>query len=152
VHPCLVALVTRYDNKLSGIQRTYLTDDGRKADVSTVKLSLGRVAGSAIRLAPVASELIVCEGAEDGLSLQQELGRAVWASAGASMLAGMQFPSVVQSVVIGADNDDPGEREALKAAEAFTARGLKVRIMRPIKGFKDFNEQLASGEAMGRAA
>lgn len=142
VHPCLVALVTRYDNKLSGIQRIFVRDDGRKADLSAVKLSLGRIAGSAIRLAPVASELIVCEGIEDGLSLQQELGRAAWVAAGASMLPGMLFPSVVQSVVIGADNDTAGERAALKSAEVFTQGGVAVRIMRPDLKFADFNDQL----------
>jgi DNA primase len=150
-YPCLVSLVTRYDNKFAGIQRTYLTEQGRKASVAPVKLSLGTVKGCAIRLAPVAAELVVCEGLEDGLTLQQELGRAVWVAAGASMLPGMHFPSVVRSVVIGADNDAAGQRETDKAAEAFTARGLSVRIMRPSAGFKDFNEQAASGEA-GRVA
>lgn len=154
VHPCMVLAIVSDENKLTGVQRTYLADDGSKADVSVVKLSLGRVAGGAIRLAPVASELIVCEGAEDGLTLQQELGRAVWAAAGASMLSAMRFPSCVRSVVIAADNDAAGDREAHKAAEAFMGRGLAVRIMRPSPGFKDFNQELmatASAEA-GRAA
>ncbi len=86
--------------------------------------------------------MIVCEGIEDGLSLQQELGRAVWASAGAAMLSSMAFPPLVQSIVIAADNDAAGEREAEKAASAFTERGLSVRIMCPLPSFKDFNEQL----------
>lgn len=145
--PCMVALVTGDDGALSGIQRTYLTDAGTKAKVPTPKLSLGRVSGGAIRLAPVAAEVVVCEGAEDGLSLQQELGRAVWVAAGASMLAGMRFPPAVRSIVIGADNDVAGEREAAKAAAVFTERGLRVRIMRPPEGFKDFNETLTMGRA-----
>lgn len=152
VHPCLVSVVISPEPKFAGIQRTYLTEGGRKADVTPVKMSLGRVAGCAIRLAPAAGELIVCEGGEDGLALRQELGRAVWVSAGASMLSAMRFPALVRSIVIAADNDTAGEREAAKAAEAFIARGLSVRIMRPTPAFKDFNEQLASAQSRRAAA
>jgi DNA primase len=68
------------------------------------------------------------------------------------MLSAMRFPPLVHSVVIAADNDTAGDRETAKAATAFTELGLSVRIMRPLPGFKDFNEQLiASGEA-GRIA
>jgi len=141
--PCLVAVVGSTEGKVIGIQRTYLKPDGSgKADVPAPKLSLGRIRGGAIRLAPAAGELVVTEGMEDALTLQQELGRSVWAAAGASMLPSMVFPSGVRSIVIGADNDASGEREARKAGEAFSDCGLEVRMMRPDAGFKDFNDQL----------
>lgn len=144
--PCLVALVTSPDNQLSGIQRTYLAADGRgKADIPAAKRSLGRIMGGAIRLGPVASEVVVAEGLEDALSLQQELGAVAWAAGGASMLPGMEFPSSVKSVVIGRDNDSAGERSAHAAARNFSGRGLSVRIMRPSEGFKDFNQELIEG-------
>jgi DNA primase len=146
-YPCLVAVVAGPDNKLSGIQRTYLAEDGRgKADVPKPKLSLGRVSGGAIRLAPAAAELIVCEGLEDGLSLQQELGRAVWVAAGSSMLPAMRFPDLVRSVAIGGDADDAGRAAAHKASEAYSQRGLAVRVFFPI-GAKDFNAELMGGRA-----
>lgn len=148
MYACLVAAVFSAEDGLVGIQRTFLSEDGRKAAIEPPKMSLGRIGGCAIRLAPPADELIVCEGAEDGLSVQQELGRAVWASAGASMLPSMQFPPIVQSVTIAADNDERGEREAAKAAACFAERGLKVRIMRPAADCKDFNEQLLSTGAL----
>jgi DNA primase len=141
-HPCLVALVTSPDDKPLGIQRTYLTEDGAKADVSAVKLSLGFVGSGAIRLAPAAPELLVTEGAEDGLTLLQELRLPVWVAAGGSMLPAMMFPGSVRSVVIAADADAAGEAAAKRAAEAFTDRGLGVRTMRPAAGFKDWNQQL----------
>lgn len=147
VHPCLVAVAISAEKTFAGIQRTYLTDPGRKAPVDPVKMSLGRIAGCAIRLAPPAGELIVCEGLEDGLTLQQELGRAVWVAAGASMLSSMCFPPIVTSVVIAADNDTAGKREADKGAAAFAERGLRVRIIRPADGFKDFNSELMGGQA-----
>lgn len=83
--PCLVAAVTSPDNKLCGIQRTYLAEDGRgKADVPRPKLSLGRVSCGAIRLAPVSDKLVVTEGLEDGLSLMEVLGLSVWVACGAT--------------------------------------------------------------------
>ena len=149
--PALVAAVISPARTLAGIQRIFVTPDGRKADVPNPKLSLGRIAGNAIRLGPPAAELIVCEGLEDALSLQQELGRVVWAAAGASMLSSMQFPDAVRSVVIARDNDNAGEREANKAATAFAERGLRVRIMVPEQPHKDWNQQLIAS-AVGRAA
>jgi hypothetical protein len=47
--------------------------------------------------------------------------------------------------VIARDNDAAGQREADKAAEAFEGSGLKVRVMTPASGCKDFNEQLLMG-------
>jgi DNA primase len=145
--PCLVALVTSAENKAVGIQRTYLTEEGRKADLpdGRVKFSLGRIRGAAIRLAPVAAELIVTGGVEDGLSLQQELGRAVWAATGEGNMASMLLPDVVRSVIVGADSDATGERFARAAAEAFALAGRHTRIIRPAPGFKDFNSELQEG-------
>lgn len=140
--PCLVACVGSVDNKICGIQRTYLNASGTgKANVPKPKLSLGQVAGGAIRLAPAAAELIVCEGLEDGLTLQQEIGRAVWVAAGSSMLPSMQFPAGVRSVAIGGDNDAAGRDAAMKAAQSFSARGLSTRAFFPIDA-KDFNDEL----------
>jgi len=142
-HPCLVALVVSADNKPLGIQRTYLRADGRgKLDVLKPKLSLGRVRGGAIRLAPAAASLVVTEGLEDGLSVQQQSGLPVWVAAGASMLPSMNFPDAVRSVAIGRDNDAAGERSAAAAVQNFTRAGLTARVFAPAPGFKDFNAEL----------
>lgn len=128
-----------------GLQRIYLRIDGRgKADLPKPKLSLGKVAGGAIRLGDLAetATVTVCEGPEDGLTLLELVGPPVWVAAGASMMPAMQFPPEVRSVVIGADNDDAGDAAARKAAQAFGLRGLAVRIIRPLPDFKDFNDEL----------
>lgn len=144
-HPVLVAAVASADNKLCGIQRTYLAADGKgKLAVEKPKLSLGRVSGGAIRLAPCAASLVVCEGLEDGLSLQQVLGRATWVAAGASMLPSMVFPAGVQSVAIGGDNDEAGRNAARKAADNFAHRGIETRVFFPLDA-KDFNAELMEG-------
>lgn len=140
--PALVAAVCEPAGDLIGIQRTFLTDEGRKAGVPEVKLSLGRVAGGAIHLGPPVASVVVTEGLEDGLTLAQALGRSVWVSAGTSMLPRVELADVTRAVVIGADGDAAGEAAANKAAHAFAVAGRKVRIMRPAPGFKDFNAEL----------
>ncbi len=142
-YPCLVACVGSIDNKVIGIQRTYLASDGTgKANVPKAKLSLGGVSGGAIRLAPAAAQLCVTEGLEDGLTLQQEQGRAVWVAAGSSMLPKMLFPIGVNKIDIGGDGDEPGRVAAAKAAEAFGGRGIATRCFYPLDGHKDFNAEL----------
>lgn len=148
--PCLVAAVRDVTGELSGIQRIWLAHDGMgKADVAKPKRSLGRVKGGAIRLGDLdgSSVVTVCEGPEDGMSLLAMIGGPVWVAAGATFLPHMQFPPEVRSIIIGADNDPAGVQAAQGAARAFAARGLPVRIIRPLDGFKDFNDELRGAQA-----
>jgi DNA primase len=148
--PCLVAAVRDVAGEVTGLQRTYLRSDGSgKADLPKAKLSLGKVAGGAIRLGNVDASGVatVCEGLEDGLSLLAMLGKPVWVGAGASMLPAMLFPPEVRSVIIGADNDPAGRTAARKAAVTFASRGVSVRIIYPLEGYKDFNDELREARA-----
>lgn len=141
--PCLIALITNEADRAVGIHRIFLRPDGvGKADVRKPKLSLGRVSGCAVRLAPAGREVIVAEGIEDALTMQQELGISAWAAAGAGMLRRLRLPRSVASVIIGADGDAPGEAAATEVAERFASEGRTVRIIRPMPGFKDFNAEL----------
>jgi DNA primase len=148
--PTLVAIVTDEAGEPVALQRTYLTEDGRKAATKStesdrkpkVKYSLGNVMGGSIQLGPPSASILVCEGLEDGLTLAQGLGRSVWVAAGTSMMPAIIFPPVVRSIVIGADGNSPGEVAAQKAAEAYAASGMSVRIMRPTPPFVDFNAEL----------
>lgn len=141
--PCMVAVVANAENKLTGIQRTFVREDGSgKADVPNAKLSLGRIRGGAIRLAPGATELTVCGGVEDGLTLQQEMSRAVWCVTGEGNMASLVLPPGVRAVTVAADNDASGAEHARRAAHAFALEGRSARIIRPLPGFKDFNGEL----------
>jgi DNA primase len=141
--PCLVCCVSSPKGPVQGIQRIYLAAHGRgKLDVAKPKLSLGKVSGGAIRLAPLDdSELVVCEGPETGLSLLQVLARPVWVAAGASMLPAMRFPPSVRRVAVGGDNDEAGRAAAYKSAEAFALRGIEARVFFPVAG-NDFNDAI----------
>ena len=143
--PCLVAALQNISGEVTGVQRTFLLPDGTdKAKVAKPKLSLGKVSGSAVHLDPNfgSGEAVVCEGLEDGLSLAQLMEASVWVAAGASMLANMEFPISVTSIIIASDNDYTGMMAAKKAAEIFFGRGLPVRLFRPLDEFKDFNDEL----------
>lgn len=151
--PCLVLAVRDAGGAVTGIQRIWLAHDGMgKADVAKPKRSLGQVKGGAIRLGELdgTGTLTVCEGPEDGLSLLEMLGGPVWVAAGSTFLPAMQFPPEVRSILIGADSDPAGREAADKAAHAFTDRGLSVRIIHPIAGAKDFNDEL-TGAINGNA-
>ena len=144
LHPAIVAAIQSVAGPVQGVQRTFLRSDGvGKLDVPKPKLSLGRVKGGAIRLGPVADELVLVEGLEDGLTLAQALpGASVWACCGTEMLPAVDLPHRVRSIVIAADNDAAGAMAADKAGEAYARQGLSVRIMRPAPAFKDFNDEL----------
>jgi DNA primase len=143
LRPCLVALVASVDNRAVGVHRIFLREDGRgKADVPKPKLSLGRVSGCAVRLAPADRRMIITEGIEDALTLQQEMGIAAWAAAGAGMLQRMQLPQGANEIIIGADRDNAGEAAASVAATRFANEGRTTRIILPFDPYKDFNSQL----------
>lgn len=142
--PCVVAGARDVAGEIVAIQRIFLASDGRgKAAVAQPKMSLGPIKGASIHLRePGASDcLVVCEGPEDGLSLLAMLGLPVWVAAGAGNLAALEFPPGIRSIVIGADNDATGRREADKAAAAHAARDLAVRILYPQAVYKDFNAE-----------
>lgn len=142
--PCLVAGARDVAGQIVAIQRIFLAPGGEgKAAVAQPKMSLGPIKGASIHLREAGASdcLVVCEGPEDGLSLLAMLDLPVWVAAGAGNLAALEFPPGIRSIVIGADNDATGRREADKAATAHAARGLAVRILSPQAGYKDFNAE-----------
>lgn len=141
--PMLVAGITDATGTLIGIQRTFLAKDGQgKAPIPKPKLSLGSLRGGAIRCGNPDRTLILTEGLEDALSAMQLFGVPAWAAAGAGMLASMRLPFSIRSVIIARDNDPAGERAAQAAARALSLQGREVRIIQPMDGCKDFNDEL----------
>ncbi len=142
--PALLAPIDDLEGTLIGLHRTYLTLHGHKLGVPDPRRTLGYVKGGAIRLGHATDELIICEGLEDGLSLFQQMDGAiaVWVAGGTAFLSLMMIPPEISKLTVAADNDEPGERAALKAADTFAIGNRDVSIMRPEPAFKDFNDQL----------
>jgi DNA primase len=141
--PAVVFAVTDGAGAIVGLQRVFLTDDGRqKRWGKRSKLSLGRPRGAAVRLRD-GGDVIICEGPEDGLSLAQELpDRAVWVALGTAMMPEIEIPTSLRVVTIAGQNDKPGRAAVEKARERFQELGVTARLMFPADGFKDWNDQL----------
>ena len=144
VRPMLIAAVAGPDNTVQAIHRIVLKDDGSKAnlDGGKVKFSLGPIMGGAIRLTYAANGMVVCVGIEDGLTLLQQQAQAVWAVTGDVALPSVHLPAGVRSVVIAHDNDASGKSAGKKSADKLASEGRHVRLIQPLSGFKDFNEEI----------
>lgn len=141
VRPALICVCQAADGKLTGIQRIFLDSD--KPDKAAVKLTLGRIRGSALRLGKPQAEVVVTEGPEDGLSLRQMLhGRSVWVACGTGLLPFIDFPPEVETVIIAGQNNAPGRLAVETASAAYVARGLTVKIIYPEPAFDDWNDEL----------
>ena len=143
--PALVAAVTAHDGDIvTGVHRTWL-DPRRpaKANLSSPRKALGRVHGHAVRFGDTAdgASLLVGEGIETVLSLvtaSPDITAAAALSAGS--LGAFAPPPGVARVVIARDNDEEGERAALRLARRCARAGVTATVIVP-RG-TDFNEDL----------
>ncbi|MFZ1413688.1 MAG: toprim domain-containing protein, partial [Defluviicoccus sp.] len=142
--PAMVAAVRDgADARFLGVHRTYLRADGSgKAAVDPVKMSLGPIAGGAVRLAPAGARLICGEGIESTLGAMAASALPGWAALSTSGLKAIKLPAEVREIIIAADGDRPGEEAALVAARRWAAEGRAVRIARA-PGAKDFGDAIA---------
>lgn len=157
--PALVAEVTNAAGRHIAVHRTYLDRKGCKADVDPCKMTLGPMWGGAVRLTPDLAPppaLVVGEGIESSASAGLLLRLPAWAALSAGNLGGgLALPDVVRAVIIAADADPVGQREAQAAARRWRAEGRTVRIALPDTPGQDFNDilqdraQRAEGAAHG---
>jgi phage/plasmid primase-like uncharacterized protein len=131
--PAVVALVRDAIGQPIGVHRTYLRRDGSgKASVEPNKASLGPIWGGAVRLAPIAAEMVVGEGIETAAAAGLLLGLPAWAAISAGNLAtGLALPVGIRAVVVAVDRDPAGEKAAKQAAARWQAEGRHVRLMTP---------------------
>ena len=142
--PVIIAGVQGVDGTMIGVHRTFLCRDGTaKASVRDPRMSLGAVAGGAVRLARANGRLAVSEGIETGLSILQATGIPTWAALSATNMANVILPPDVQDVILGPDGDKAGEVNSQKAARRFVQEGRTVRIVPAPEG-RDFNDLLLS--------
>jgi DNA primase len=139
--PALVCGSQDVKGRFTGIQRIYV--DGQRPDKAAVKLTLGRMRGSALRLGRPAPEVIVTEGPEDGLSIRQmHPNTPVWVACGTGLMPFIEFPDEVDTVVIAGQNDDAGRSAVERATDEYLKRGLAVKCIFPDPSFRDWNDEL----------
>ena len=151
--PGMVGVVRDSAGEALAIHRTYLQvdvnapDTVTKAAVAKPRMMLGKVAGGAVRLAPLNADaaLGLCEGIETGLAVMMSCpGLPVWATLSAANLEQVKLPPDVHRIVILADHDASGAgmRAAESAACRLRAEGRRVAIALPPTPDDDFNDVL----------
>jgi putative DNA primase/helicase len=130
--PAMVcAMVDINTNEFTGVHRTYLTEEARKAGV----LTLGRKLGSAIKIDPdeaVTDGLAIAEGVESTIAVRF-LYRPAWSLIDANGVHGFPVLAGVEHLEIFADNDanKTGEVAAYACQERWEKEGAEVSIQTP---------------------
>jgi len=138
--PAIVATISNANLECLNIHRTYLSQEGSKAQVQNPKKLMtsifpGAIRGAAIRLYKVAGDsLALTEGIETALAVRiiyPEL--PVWATVSAGGLSNVEIPDCIKYVYIFSDKDRNGTGQ--KSAEALAKKlrnvGVSVEILLP---------------------
>jgi putative DNA primase/helicase len=152
--PTMVCLVRNIvTNEPQGIHRTALTMKGTavKRDGKTFRLSLGAVAGGAIKLDPnedVTMGLCIGEGVETCLSGRMMGYRPVWSVLSTGGIAAFPVLPGINGLTIFGEHDARGSSEkAISAcAERWLGAGKDVRAEWPMSG-NDLNDEVRSRHA-----
>lgn len=147
IWPAIIALVTDSVNGTPrAIHRTFLAPDGSgKALVDPQKMMLGSCRGGVVRLGKPSNVLMVGEGIETCLSVQQVTGTPAWAALSASGLRSLNMPPSIKHLTLLTDGDKVGESAAHACAKQSRREGRTVRIARPPTGI-DFNDMLMDAQ------
>jgi phage/plasmid primase-like uncharacterized protein len=144
--PVLLAAATNpITGRLQAIHRTYLARDGSaKAPVEPAKMTLGPIVGAVIRLSEPqpGKPLVIAEGIETAASAGLIFRCPGWAGIAAGNMSRIELPPAVVEVIVAADADPVGQREAERAAQRWAAEGRRVRIAEPNTAGTDFNDLL----------
>lgn len=134
--PAMVSAITSPAGELLALHRTYLTRDGRKAElpgpVKKVTAASGHLVGGCIRLGSPRDGVIgIAEGVETALAASMASGLPVVAAYSAAALAGWIWPVGLQSLVIFGDADKAGREAADRLRQRAQAAALRVNVMTP---------------------
>ena len=148
-HPAMVARVQDADGRGVAIHRTYLTDEGEKADVPTVKKILGTLPpSSAARLCPASACMGIAEGIETALSASVLFGVPTWAAISAGGMERWTPPPGNERVLIFGDNDSSGTGQAAawSLAKRLIAGGIEAEVRIPSRSGSDWADVAASAK------
>jgi len=135
VHPAMLAIMRYPDRTGASVHRTFLTQDGHKAQVDPVRKMMPGLSlnGSCVRLGPVAERIGIAEGIETAICAAKLFGLPVWAATCAGLLKAWEPPAGVREVLILGDNDASytGQEAAYALAKRLVNAGLKVEVEIP---------------------
>lgn len=150
-HPAMLAMFCDADGRPNTLHRTWLTHDGRKAEVEQPrKMMPGALAkGGAIRLQEAVGEVLgVAEGVETALSAAALHGLPVWAVTSEGLMRAWKPPAGVRRVVIFGDADAHyvGQAAAYELGRRLSVEKLVdvVEVKIPDVLGTDWNDELMS--------
>ncbi|WP_345122069.1 toprim domain-containing protein, partial [Quisquiliibacterium transsilvanicum] len=133
--PAMVAPLVAPDGRVLALHRTYLTTDGCKAPVPTVKKltgAAGPLAGACIPLHDAQQGVIgIAEGIETAQAAHLASGLPTVAAYCAGNLAAYTWPAGVRRIVVFADADQAGAAAAQSLKARALRAGLSVALMTP---------------------
>lgn len=133
--PAMLAPLVAPDGRMLALHRTYLTADGRKAPVPTVKKltgAAGLLTGACIPLHEPDKGIIgVAEGIETAQAAHLASGLPTVAAYCAANLAAYAWPACVRRIVVFADADPVGAAAAQSLKVRALRAGLSVAVMTP---------------------
>lgn len=141
-HHGMIGVVTNSKGEAIAAHRTYLTSDGRKANVQEPKKvtqPLETINGAAIRLFKHDGVLGIAEGIETACAAYQLTGIPTWAAITAGGMERFVAPENVTKLIIFADNDKAGKSAAYALASRY-AEIAEIRI--PEKDGSDWADYL----------
>lgn len=146
--PAMIARVSDPEGNLVNLHVTYLTHDGRKADVTPVKKVLpGKLPeGSAIRIWPAAKVMGIAEGIETAISAAVMFRMPVWAAINGAMMAKWVPPETAETIYVFGDNDEnfTGQARAYALANRLAVQfGRRVEVKIPPATGWDWNDVMA---------
>ena len=148
--PAMIAAVQNPDGQGVSLHRTYLTNEGKKADVEKVKMLTpvnGTTVGGAIRLFGYDDTLGVAEGIETAIACTQMLGIPTWATVSSTIMEGFEPPGQARKIVIYADNDASftGQKAAYTLAKKLFQQDRIIEVLMPDGVGQDFNDLVSKG-------
>ncbi|MDL2339285.1 MAG: toprim domain-containing protein [Pseudomonadota bacterium] len=154
--PAMVAPIVAPNGRTVALHRTYLTTDGRKADLPSPKKltsAAGPLAGACIPLhRPARGCIGIAEGIETALAARCASGVPTVASYCAGNLAAWQWPPGVQRLVIFADADKAGREAADTLRARALSRHLRCEVMTPTDVGSDWCDVWAASRPASMAA
>jgi len=148
-YPVMLGAVVDRDCQVIGMHRTWLQPDGSgKARIDPNRMTLGRMAGGAVRLGMIDPSpdqtLIVAEGIESALSASLLMGNPAWAALSAGGIEQLPLPDEIRMIQIAVDRDanNCGEAAARAAALRWLSEGRRVQLVIPDRLGADANDLL----------
>ena len=140
--PALLAGVQDADGRYVAVEITYLDPNARRAvDLRLSRKTVGAApSGTAVRLDPLAPDMLVAEGVFTTLSASEWFGLPGWALMSTRNLRAWTAPPEVRSVLIAADRGRDGELSAETLRRRLTEAGVMATVALPPPPWGDWNE------------